>query len=113
MTGSFSSGTAYAVVGSTSATVEIDLTGASSNVLSLPPSGPLYFDITGTTPGPVTLNGSGDFQISGLDWTATLSTTPFSPASAVPLPPSLALLIAGITALGLFAARRPPTVAAA
>lgn len=104
LSATFSSGTAYAVVGSSTATVEIDLTGASSTVLSLP-SGNLYFDITGTTPAPVGLNASGDFTIGGLDWTAQLSTTPFSPA-AVPLPGSLTLLIAGLAGLGFIGGRR-------
>lgn len=124
----------YAAPGSSSATYEFDLDGfATSSLLTLP-SGPLYLDITGTTASPVALTDltpgqSPDFltftEPMKVDFTLTLTDTPFSPGAAigggpgpgpglpgVPEPASWVLMLAGFGATGLMLRRRRDTGAA-
>ena len=103
--------TVYGTVGLNSATIEIDLTNATSQVIAGLPS-TVYLDITGTTNIPMAVtpfggNPSGVLFIAvTLDWTASLSDTSLLASQASPaIPePSTLLLLAG-RALGL-AARR-------
>ncbi len=90
--------TVWAAPGSTTATMEFDINGdgvnrATSDLLDV--SGPLYLDVTGT-PSDVTLTdltpGQTPDYLSftnplSVDFTITLSDTPFSPSAASP-PPS-------------------------
>ena len=101
----------YTTVTTNTATVEVDITNATSQVIAGLPS-TLYLDITGTTNVPTSLahftgNPSGNvISPFDLDWTATLSNTSFlnsSPATA-PEPSSGALLGGGV--LCIVAARR-------
>jgi hypothetical protein len=99
--------------------IEFDLTKPTSQVLGTLAS-TLYLDVTGTTTAPVTLspfsgNPSGQ-NINGftIDWTATLSDTPYSPTSGspppivpdVPEPSTYGLLLAGLGVLGWAVRRR-------
>jgi hypothetical protein len=102
----------YTTVTTNTATVEVDITNASSQVISGLPS-TLYLDITGTTNAPTSLepftgNPSGNIiSPFDLDWTATLSGTSFlnsSPSSTAPEPSGGAIF--GIGVLCLLAARR-------
>jgi len=103
--------TVYGTVGLNSATIEIDLTNATSQVIAGLPS-TIYLDITGTTNIPMAVTPFGGnpsgvlFSAFTLDWTATLSDTSLLASQgspAVPEPSTLLLLAGG--ALGL-ASRR-------
>jgi len=71
--------------------------------------GPFYLDITGTPTSPVTLTTVPNTSMVvfttplTIDWSASLSTTPLS---AVPLPPSVCLLIGALGGLGIITRKR-------
>ncbi|HLG89242.1 MAG TPA: hypothetical protein VKZ79_18835 [Alphaproteobacteria bacterium] len=122
--------TVWATPGSTTATMEFDINGdpthpATSNVIDLP-SEPLYLDVTGTTTAPVALTDltpgqTPDFMSFTdpltVDFTITLSDTPFSPSVAPPPTPgsgsdlpepwTSAVMISGLLALGFARRVRP------
>jgi hypothetical protein len=100
----------YATPGSNSATIEFDLDQyATSGVVSLP-STTLYLDITGTTTGAVALSALtsvfNTFAVPlTIDFTVTLSDTPFSPSAAgpsnVPEPWTWTVMLAGLAGIWL------------
>jgi len=109
----------YAAPGSNTATFEFDLDSfADSDLLDLP-SKPLYLDVTGTTASPVSITdltpGANPDYLTftaplTIDFTVTLSDTPFvpdsvtPPTSDVPEPWSWTILAAGL--VGLLGLRR-------
>jgi len=114
----------YAATGSNSATFEFDLNNfASSDILDLP-SVPLYLDITGTTATPVAITdltpGANPDYLTftaplTVDFTVTLSDTPFTPSSVtpptngVPEPWTWTIMLAGLSGMtGLRRAKRSP-----
>ena len=106
----------YATPGMSDPVIEYDLTTPSSTVLGALPT-TLYLDVTGTTTAPLSLspfsgNPSGQI-INGftIDWTSTLTDTPYSPTAStsipgVPEPSSFGLLAAGLGAMGWAVRRR-------
>jgi len=99
LSGTFASLNINAVPLSSSATIQLNLSSASSTLLGTLPAGPLYLDISGTTLSPVTVNsGNGTFDSIALDWSATLNTVP--QIQAVPLPAAIWLLLSGLSGLG-------------
>jgi hypothetical protein len=108
----------WATPGSNTATMEFDLDNfATSNVVALP-SGPLYLDVTGTTTSPVTLTdltpgATPDYWAFtdplAIDFTITLSDTPFSPSGSgsngggpsVPEPWTWTVMLAGLFGLAM------------
>lgn len=102
----------YTTVGTTSATVEVDITNATSQTVAGLPS-TLYLDISGTTNAPTavtTFSGNPPALVINpfvLDWTASVSDTSFlnSPGSSAVPEPSAGWLFAG-GAFCLLAARR-------
>ena len=108
----------WAAPGGNSATMEFDLDNfATSQVVTLP-NEPLYLDVTGTTASPVTLTDLTPGQTPDfwaftdpltIDYTLTLSDTPFSPTSGsgtppgsdVPEPWSWTVMLAGLLGLAL------------
>ncbi len=109
--------TVYATPGASTATFEFDLDQfATSSLLSLP-AGPLYLDITGTTASPVALTDltpgqNPDFLTFStplaVDFTVTLTDTPFSPipmvgggGGGVPEPMTWTLMFAGFASVGV------------
>ena len=102
----------YAQPGSSSATIQFDLTNASSNVSTLPANP--YFIVTGTTTSPVSISTVSipvspyswtNFNNMTIDWSAKLSNTPYS-VSSVPEPGEWALMLSGIGLMGFIATRR-------
>jgi len=96
----------FAEPGSSSATLELNLGTASSEGQTLPVN--LYLWFSGVTSAPVTLNSDSSFDSMTLDWTGTLSSTPYAPLVPVPVPGSFALLLSGLLlawALGAWARR--------
>lgn len=96
----------YSTVTSSSATIEYDITNATSQVIAGLPS-TLYLDVTGTTSVPIAITTySTNPQATvinsfDLDWTATLTDTSLLDASSsgVPEPSTLLLLVGGIACL--------------
>ena len=94
------------------ATIELDLTKATSAVINGLPS-TLYLDFTGTTSTPVSLStimysNSVSFLTFGsmtVDLSGTLSDTPYSPPT-VPRPASAWLMLSGLVGVGAMARKR-------
>ena len=93
----------YTTVGTTNATIEVDISNATSQVIAGLPSA-VYLDISGTTNDATSItefSGNPPANVINpfiLDWTATLSDTSFMdmPESSSSAPePSVALLLAG------------------
>ncbi len=112
LSGSFNGFSVYAQPGSSSATIQFDLTNASSNVSTLP-STP-YFIVTGTTTSPVSISTMSipvapysltNFNPMTIDWSAKLSNTPYS-VSSVPEPGEWALMLSGLGLMGFMVRRK-------
>lgn len=107
----------YGVASSDTATVEFDITDATSQLISGLPS-TVYLDITGTTSVPIGVTDFSDTEVINsfdLDWTATLSDTSFlnstsSPGSSsgVPEPSTVFLVAGGAACLAAVRARSRP-----
>ncbi len=111
----------YGTPGSSTATIELDLDSfVTSNLLTLPKE-PLYLYITGPTATALslvdlTLGQTPDFQTFltplTVDFTVTLSDTPFSPSdtttttTSVPEPWTWTLMLAGLLGLAALTRRR-------
>lgn len=108
--GTFNKFSIYAQPRSNSATFQFDLNNLSSNEISPLPAH-LYFIVTGTTTSPVSIStqtflGSSwtSFNSMSIDWTAKLSSTPYS-VSSVPEPGEWALMAFGLGFMGFIAKR--------
>jgi PEP-CTERM motif len=96
----------YGTVTSTSATIEYDITNATSQVIGSLPS-TLYLDISGTTTTPISITTYATnpqatvINPFNLDWTATLSDTSLlnTSTSGVPEPSTLLLILGGAVCL--------------
>jgi hypothetical protein len=106
--------TVYGTLGLNSATIEIDLIDATSQVITGLPS-TVYLDITGTTTTAMALSSFGGnpsgqfFDGFTLDWTATLSDTSLlnsQGSSSAPEPSTAAMMTGAIAVLSFFGTLR-------
>lgn len=96
----------YGTVTSSSATIEYDVTNATSQVIGGLPS-TLYLDVSGTTNVPISIATYATnpqatmINPFNLDWTATLSDTSLlnTPTSSAPEPSTLLLILGGAVCL--------------